>query len=306
MNNPNLKEFLSNTFIPFSDGPIPFNQDQLAERFNMISHYYFKHTGIVGPKNYTVSADMGYGINADDGIVEIKSVSSFLAAGAIEISLSFNPELLGTFIRITDCQKPENILTFYEKNGFDTRLLFGTASIGYVYYTDFITKEPRRFNKIIRCCNIDSFVIFGLREIIIPPESESEYKGCLEGFPEEVVEMMLYYQEKQTGKRDISVFEKRLYSGTWNRGFDWDKTCEGNKFWRKVIRHKEFGVFFEKYPKTKTKTITHGKEGKILKVQRTKATVCGGARREGLAISGKRNGTAIAVRYLSNRAISGS
>ena len=34
MNNPNLKDLLSNTFIPFSDSPIPFNQDQLAERLD--------------------------------------------------------------------------------------------------------------------------------------------------------------------------------------------------------------------------------------------------------------------------------
>lgn len=73
------------------------------------------------------------------------------------------------------------------------------------------------------------------------------YKGQLEGFPPEIVEKMLYYQEKQGNKRDVSVFEKRKDS--YSSGFCWDSTEEKFDFWDDVINNKNFDLFFEKYPK---------------------------------------------------------
>ena len=74
------------------------------------------------------------------------------------------------------------------------------------------------------------------------------YKGEIEGFPQEVVEKMLYYQEQQGFKKDVTVFEKNCCAA--DRGFDWRATPEGWAFWEKVINEKNFQLFFEKYPKT--------------------------------------------------------
>ena len=38
-------------------------------------------------------------------------------------------------------------------------------------------------------------------------------------------------------------------------GFEWRKTKEGLDFWHKVIEHKNFNLFFKKYPKQKQLTI---------------------------------------------------
>lgn len=76
-----------------------------------------------------------------------------------------------------------------------------------------------------------------------------DYKEQIEGFPEEVVNKMLYYQEAQGYKRDISVFEKNKCSGDISKGFEWDMTPEGHDFWHDIIINKKFNLFFGKYPK---------------------------------------------------------
>lgn len=81
----------------------------------------------------------------------------------------------------------------------------------------------------------------------------SKYKGRITDFPEEVVEKMLEYQEKQGNLRDVSVFEKYPCSAS-PLGFDWDKTdetLEGWDFWFDVIMNKKFDLFFRRYPKKK-------------------------------------------------------
>jgi len=88
------------------------------------------------------------------------------------------------------------------------------------------------------------------------------YKGQLEGFPSEVVEKMLFYQEQQGNKRDVNVFERNKALGKPVEGFTWDKTPESFYFWEAVISKKEFDIFFEKYPKTEY-TIEDLKEGKV-------------------------------------------
>jgi hypothetical protein len=77
------------------------------------------------------------------------------------------------------------------------------------------------------------------------------YKGQLKGFPTEVVEKMLEEQERQTGKRDVSVFEGCLAADDTEGGFAWRECKSGDEhsFWRDVIRHRNFDRFFEKYPK---------------------------------------------------------
>jgi len=75
------------------------------------------------------------------------------------------------------------------------------------------------------------------------------YKGQLEGFPQEVVEAMLNEQVKQGYPRDITVFERNKTSGNSNKGFVWYKTNDGVYFWNKVIESKNFDMFFTKYPK---------------------------------------------------------
>lgn len=74
-----------------------------------------------------------------------------------------------------------------------------------------------------------------------------EPKGDLQGFPKEIIARMLECQEEQGNKIDVSVFERQVIAG--REGFFWENTKEGDIFWHDVIRHKDFNLFFEKYPK---------------------------------------------------------
>jgi hypothetical protein len=74
-----------------------------------------------------------------------------------------------------------------------------------------------------------------------------EYKGELQGFPDEVVNKMLDRQVEQGNKRDVTVFEAGKTDG-----FYWSETTEGGNFWGEVIHDKNFALFFEKYPKQET------------------------------------------------------
>lgn len=86
-----------------------------------------------------------------------------------------------------------------------------------------------------------------------------EYKKELEGFPTEVVEKMLERQVEQRNQRDVTVFELAKRAGRGIKGFCWEETVEGHYFWERVILHKDFDVFFEKYPKPE-KTLTFPRE----------------------------------------------
>ena len=72
-----------------------------------------------------------------------------------------------------------------------------------------------------------------------------EFKGELRGFPKEVVERMLFWQETHTGVRDISVFEEDVSTHSYRGGFNWEDTTEGYEFWADVIYHKNFDRFYE-------------------------------------------------------------
>ena len=77
------------------------------------------------------------------------------------------------------------------------------------------------------------------------------YKGAIKDFPQEIVEKMLEYQVQQGNQRNVEVFEDFKYANLENKGFNWEETPEGSKFWTEVIDYKFFSLFFEKYPKTK-------------------------------------------------------
>ena len=74
-------------------------------------------------------------------------------------------------------------------------------------------------------------------------------KGKLEGFPKEIIARMLDCQEEQGNPRDVTVFEKMINTKQSDKGFTWNKTKDTWYFWCKVIREKDFNLFFEKYPK---------------------------------------------------------
>lgn len=76
------------------------------------------------------------------------------------------------------------------------------------------------------------------------------YGGDIEGFPPEVVELMLQRQYEQYGWRDVSFFE-----GSRVAGFSWIVTPEGARFWNKVIGDRNFDLFFEKYPSQSGNTL---------------------------------------------------
>lgn len=82
------------------------------------------------------------------------------------------------------------------------------------------------------------------------PEVSSQLKGELEGFPEEVVNRMLYYQQEQGNRRDIEVFERNVSSSALHGGFTWGSTEEGYIFWNEVIEYRDFKLFFDRYYKT--------------------------------------------------------
>ena len=75
------------------------------------------------------------------------------------------------------------------------------------------------------------------------------FKGELEGFPTEIVELMLQRQVEQGNPKNIGVFEEFKTRGCTKGGFDWKASPEDHAFWHKVIFDNDFDLFFEKYPK---------------------------------------------------------
>lgn len=80
--------------------------------------------------------------------------------------------------------------------------------------------------------------------------TEKDLIGDIKDFPIEVVQRMVDCQLEQDNKACIDVLQ-----GEKTGGFEWRKTKEGLDFWHKVIEHKNFDLFFQKYPKQKQLTI---------------------------------------------------
>lgn len=65
------------------------------------------------------------------------------------------------------------------------------------------------------------------------------------GYPIEIVNRMLEYQENQGNKVDLEVFKiKGPDTNSSRGGFDWGKTSEGVKFWSRIFNKKDFNHFF--------------------------------------------------------------
>jgi len=91
-------------------------------------------------------------------------------------------------------------------------------------------------------------------------------KGELEGFPKEVIAKMLEEQVKQGNIKNIEVFENRAWSGKAYEGFEWNESGMDCDFWSDVIKHKNFDLFFTKYPKH---PIAESKYPKVMMVSNT-------------------------------------
>lgn len=79
--------------------------------------------------------------------------------------------------------------------------------------------------------------------------TQKDLIGEIKDFPIEVVQKMIERQVEQGNKADVTVFQRYATSDFIDGGFVWDDTTEGEGFWTEVISHKNFDVFFAKYPK---------------------------------------------------------
>ena len=81
----------------------------------------------------------------------------------------------------------------------------------------------------------------------------SDFRGEIEGFPEEVVIEMERRQVAQGNDRDVSVFEYHRDAGRMCGGFTWGRTDEGEDFWKEVIAYRNFSLFYEQFPEYNSK-----------------------------------------------------
>lgn len=98
--------------------------------------------------------------------------------------------------------------------------------------------------------------------------TEADLIGDIEGFPIEVVQMMMVRQHEQGYKSNISAFQRDRCSG--RDGFAWFDTDEGSEFWSQVIDYRDFGLFFKKYPSSQSPLEL--KKTKAIKTNRIKWT----------------------------------
>lgn len=75
---------------------------------------------------------------------------------------------------------------------------------------------------------------------------ESDLIGDIEGFPIEVVQKMVDYQNEQGRGNNVRVFQRQADAAV--SGFVWSETSEGWDFWSDVISLKRFYKFFDLYP----------------------------------------------------------
>lgn len=73
-------------------------------------------------------------------------------------------------------------------------------------------------------------------------------KGDLTNFPKEIIAKLLEHQKNQTGKVDISVFEKNRMADLSGGGIFWANTPEGINFWNDILLNECFSTYFQRYP----------------------------------------------------------
>lgn len=84
-----------------------------------------------------------------------------------------------------------------------------------------------------------------------------EYKGCIAGYPKEIVDLLLkrFNDRNQTkGKTKLECLESEGISSA----FTFADTPEGHDFWYKIYK-KDFKTFYKLYPKD-TQTLTNNEE----------------------------------------------
>lgn len=87
-----------------------------------------------------------------------------------------------------------------------------------------------------------------MERYIVKPE---DLKGDIKDFPIEVVQKMVDYQVEQGHKANVEIFQKDKRDG-----FLWNRTSEGDSFWREVIINKVFNLFFKQYPREEVRYCT--------------------------------------------------
>lgn len=79
--------------------------------------------------------------------------------------------------------------------------------------------------------------------------TEKDLIGDIKDFPIEVVQKMVDEQVNQGNPANVSIFQEDQRQCQPFGGFDWFETTDGQDFWNEVIAHKNFDLFFDKYPK---------------------------------------------------------
>ena len=87
--------------------------------------------------------------------------------------------------------------------------------------------------------------------------------GEIADFPMEVVERMVYEQINQSQKPNPTVFAIKNSAPTGEGGFSWTFTEDGYAFWERVIRKKDWDLFFSKYPR---KTVVYENKNRVYAV----------------------------------------
>lgn len=76
--------------------------------------------------------------------------------------------------------------------------------------------------------------------------TEADLVGDIEGFPLEIVQMMVERQVEQGNEASVRIFQFDRMNGSL--GFVWARTEEGQEFWNEVIGERIFDTFFARYP----------------------------------------------------------
>lgn len=88
--------------------------------------------------------------------------------------------------------------------------------------------------------------------------TEKDLIKQLEGFPIQVVELMLKRQVQQGNLENVCIFQNYSSADKSMNGFNWANTPEGGDFWTDVIHNHKFEVFFEKYPELNSEVWIRG------------------------------------------------
>ena len=95
---------------------------------------------------------------------------------------------------------------------------------------------------------------------------EKDLTGQLEGYPIEVVELMLKEQVNQKNHLNLEIFKVDIEATQEDGGFDWGESEDGLEFWIQVIRYRNFNRFFKKYPRKLEIFYTKKKKHELIKI----------------------------------------